>query len=110
MLDDKFKKQVQAILTTYYEDIRSIQGFSLSCCPKPKFVTRSFVGTEDPGDASKHNNGSLNGVEEPRMDLIQVGVSVTGSKKKRILCVSPRAGPAQPATLSGHYILYTTCV
>ena len=44
------------------------------------------------------------------MDLIQVGVSVTGSWKKRILCVSPRAGPAQPAALSGHYILYTTCV
>ncbi len=46
------------------------------------------------------------------MDLIQVGVSVTGSWEKRILCVSPRAaaGPAQPAALSGHYILYTTCV
>ncbi len=44
------------------------------------------------------------------MDLIQVGVSVTGSWKKRILCVSPMAGPAQPAALSGHYILYTTCV
>ncbi len=44
------------------------------------------------------------------MDLIQVGVSVTGSLKKRILCVSPKAGPAQPAAPSGHYILYTTCV
>ena len=30
--------------------------------------------------------------------------------EKRILCVSPRAGPAQPAALNGHYILYTTCV
>jgi hypothetical protein len=44
------------------------------------------------------------------MDLIQVGVSVTGSWKKRILCVSPKAGPAQPAAPRGHYILYTTCV
>jgi hypothetical protein len=49
-------------------------------------------------------------VELEDMDLIQVGVSVTGSWKKRILCVIPRAGPAQPAVLSGHYILYTTCV
>jgi hypothetical protein len=47
------------------------------------------------------------------MDLIQVGVtrvSVTGSKKKRILCISPKVGQAQPAAPSGHYILYTTCV
>ncbi len=28
------------------------------------------------------------------MDLIQVGVSVTGSEKKQFLCVSHRAGPA----------------
>ncbi len=38
------------------------------------------------------------------MDLIQVGVSVTGSREKRILCVSPKAGPAQPAASSGPYI------
>ncbi len=31
-------------------------------------------------------------------------------EKKRILCVSPKAGPAQPAAPRGHYILYTTCV
>ncbi len=43
------------------------------------------------------------------MDLFQVEVSVTGSWKK-ILCVSPKAGPAQPAASSGHYILYTTCI
>ncbi len=41
------------------------------------------------------------------MDLIQVGVRETGSRKKRILCVSPKAEPAQPAAPRGHYILYT---
>ena len=54
MPSDKLKKQLQAVLTTYYEDIRSTQG--PCCCPKPKFVTRSFVGTEEPDDASKHND------------------------------------------------------
>jgi hypothetical protein len=55
MTSDKFKKQLQAVLTTYYQDIRSIQG--ASGIPKPKFVTRSFVGTEEPDDASKHTDG-----------------------------------------------------
>ncbi len=55
MTSDKFKKQFQAVLTTYYEDIGLIQG--ASGCPKPKFATRSFVGTEEPDDASKHNDG-----------------------------------------------------
>ncbi len=44
------------------------------------------------------------------MDLILVGVSVIGSWKKKVLCVSPKAGPAQPTAPRGHYILYTTCV
>jgi hypothetical protein len=50
MTSDKFKKQLQSVLTTYYEeDIRSIQG--ASGCLKPKFVTCSFVGTEEPDEA-----------------------------------------------------------
>jgi hypothetical protein len=32
--------------------------------------------------------------QEQHMNLMQVGVSVTGSKKNKFLCVSPRAGPA----------------
>jgi hypothetical protein len=64
----------------------------------------------DLADTSPADTGSTETDPADTMDLIQVGVSVTGSWKKRILCVSPRAGPAQPAALSGHYILYTTCV
>ena len=38
------------------------------------------------------------------MGLIEMGVSVTGSRKKKILCVSPKTGPAQPAAPSRPYI------
>jgi hypothetical protein len=46
MAPDSFKTQLQAVLTSYYEDVKGIQG--ASGCPKPKFVKRRF---EDPEDA-----------------------------------------------------------
>ncbi len=36
-----FTKHLQAILTTYYEEIKSTPG--ASGCPKPKFLTRKLV-------------------------------------------------------------------
>jgi hypothetical protein len=46
MTPDSFKTQLQAVLTTYYEDIKGIQG--ARGCPMPKFVMRRF---EDPQNA-----------------------------------------------------------
>ncbi len=81
-------------------------GLLFLCCEKIHLVLhpaaeimRNLVNSSGEAAEGTHN-----------MDLIQVGVSVTSSRKKRILCVCPKAGPAQPAALSGHYILYTTCV
>jgi hypothetical protein len=63
MTSEKLKKQLQAVLTTYYEDIRSIQG--ARGCPKPKFVTRSFVGTEEQDDTLNHNNSPADAAATP---------------------------------------------
>ena len=47
MKPDSFKSQLQAVLTTYYEDIKGILG--ASGCSKPKVVKRKFEDQEDAG-------------------------------------------------------------
>ena len=46
MKPDAFMSQLQAVLTTYFEDIKWVHG--ASGCPKPKIVKRRFA---DPDDA-----------------------------------------------------------
>ncbi len=50
----RFTKHFQAILTTYYKDIKSMPG--ASCCPKPKFLSRQLVVEDD--DMTPEDNGS----------------------------------------------------
>jgi hypothetical protein len=45
MKPDSFKSQLQAVLTTYYEDIKGVQGGS--CCHKTRIVKRQFENQED---------------------------------------------------------------
>jgi hypothetical protein len=45
MKPDSFKSQLQAVLTTYYEDIKGVQG--ASGCSKTKVVKRRFEDQED---------------------------------------------------------------
>ena len=45
MKPDSFKSQLQAVLTTYYEDIKGILG--ASGCSKPKVVKCKFEDQED---------------------------------------------------------------
>jgi hypothetical protein len=99
MTSDKFKKQLQAVLTTYYEDIRSIQG-AIGIL-KPKFVTSS---TEEPDDTSKHNNGPADFcvplTQKTRQEQ-QVAApcwAPVGRKSPRSLHLplSPRAQPRRP--------------
>ena len=45
MKPDSFKLQLQAVLTTYYQDIKGIQG--ASGCHKSKVVKRRFEDQED---------------------------------------------------------------
>ena len=45
MKPDSFKSQLQAVLTTYYEDIKGILG--ASGCSKPKVVKRKFEDQAD---------------------------------------------------------------
>ncbi len=49
----RFTKQFQAILTTYYEDIKSMPW--ASSCPKPNFLTRQLVMKDD--DMTPEDNG-----------------------------------------------------
>ena len=44
---DAFRLQLQAVLTTYYEDIMGVQGDI--GCPKPKIVKRRFEDQDDAG-------------------------------------------------------------
>ncbi len=45
MKPDSFKLQLQAVLTTYYEDIKGVQG--ASGCHKTRIVKRQFKDHED---------------------------------------------------------------
>ena len=45
---DSFLSQFQAVLTTYYEDIKEVQG--AICCTKAKCVKRRFQDVNDAGD------------------------------------------------------------
>ncbi len=44
-MPDSFKKQLQTILTTYYEDIHGVQGASV--CHKTKVINCKFKDQED---------------------------------------------------------------
>ena len=48
MKPDSFKLQLQAVLTTYYEDIKEVQG--ASCCTKAKSMKRRFQDANEDGD------------------------------------------------------------
>ncbi len=54
MKPGRFNKLLQAILTTYYKDIKSMP--EASGFPKPKFLTRQFV-IEDDDMTPKDNSG-----------------------------------------------------
>ena len=45
---DSFLSQFQAVLTTYYEDIKEVQG--AICCTKAKCVKRRFQDVNEAGD------------------------------------------------------------
>ena len=45
---DSFLSQFQAVLTTYYEDIKEVQG--AICCTKAKSVKRRFQDVDEAGD------------------------------------------------------------
>ena len=47
MNPDNFKSQLQAVLTTFYEDIKGHQG--ASGCPKPKTMKRRFQDMDETG-------------------------------------------------------------
>jgi hypothetical protein len=55
MKPDSFKSQLQAALTTYYEDIKGVLG--ASGCPKTKIVKRRFEDQED-ADENAGNEGA----------------------------------------------------
>ena len=48
MKPDSFLSQFQAVLTTYYEDIKEVQG--AICCTKAKCVKRRFQDVNEAGD------------------------------------------------------------
>ena len=48
MKPDSFRSQFQAALTTYYEDIKDVQG--ASGCTKAKGVKRRFQDVDEAGD------------------------------------------------------------
>ena len=48
MKPDSFRSQFQAVLTTYYEDIKEVQG--AICCTKAKCVKRRFQDVNEAGD------------------------------------------------------------
>jgi hypothetical protein len=48
MKPDSFRSQFQAVLTTYYEDIKEVQG--ASGCTKAKSVKRRFQDVDEAGD------------------------------------------------------------
>ena len=50
MKPDSFLSQFQAVLTTYYEDIKEVQG--ASGCTKAKSVKRRFQDVDEAGDAA----------------------------------------------------------
>ncbi len=52
----EYAKHSQAILTTYYEDIKSMPR--ARCCPKPKVLMRQWV-IEDDNMTPKDNSGCL---------------------------------------------------
>ena len=47
MKPDAFMSQLQAVLTTYFEDIKRVHG--ASGCPKPKIVKRRYADPDDAG-------------------------------------------------------------
>ena len=47
MNPDAFMSQLQAVLSTYFEDIKGVHG--ASGCPKPKIVKRRYVDPDDAG-------------------------------------------------------------
>jgi hypothetical protein len=48
MKPDSFRSQFQAVLTTYYEDIKEVQG--ASGCTKAKSMKRRFQDANEDGD------------------------------------------------------------
>jgi len=48
MKPDSFRSQFQAVLTTYYEDIKQVQG--ASGCTKAKSMKRRFQDANEDGD------------------------------------------------------------
>ena len=57
MKTDSFRSQLQAVLTTFYEDMKGVQG--ASCCAKPKPVRCRFQGADEAGTTPE---------EEPDVD------------------------------------------
>ena len=55
MKPDSFKLQLQAVLTTYYEDIKGIQG--ASGCHKTKIDKSLFEDQKDVGTTPKDEAG-----------------------------------------------------
>ncbi len=53
----KHLKHLQAILTTYSEDIKLMPG--ASCCPNPNFLTRKFVIEDDYMTPEDNCGGSM---------------------------------------------------
>ncbi len=55
MKPESFKSLLQAVLTTFNEDIKGVQGSS--CCPKTKMVKRRFEDQEDAGTTPQDETG-----------------------------------------------------
>jgi hypothetical protein len=56
MKPDAFMSQLQAVLTTYFEDIKGVHG--ASGCPKPKIVKRRFEDPDDAGSTQDEDAGN----------------------------------------------------
>ena len=91
MKSDSFKSQLQAVLTTYYEDIKGIQG--ASSCHKSKVVKRRFEDQED--DAGDE------GADEDSTAIVDRASAAAATPRAHAAAATAHTAAAAPANAGG---------
>jgi hypothetical protein len=90
MKPDSFKLQLQAVLTTYYKDIKGIQG--ASGCYKTRIIKRQFKDQEATGERTQRTPQPCRSSGPPRCNA-SAGAAGAGSGREAPAAPAPAPSP-----------------
>ena len=102
MKPDAFMSQLQAVLTTYFEDIKRVHG--ASGCPKPKIVKRRYADPDDAGstpdeDAVNDAAAPLDAAAAPAEGAAAAAAPASGEAAAAVVPAAPAGGEAAAAVV-----------